>query len=177
MITQVTTESITAYLRVQPGENLHHALTALLVAENLRGGSVVSAAGSARSVKYGVVDLDAEGVPFYKNQKEIRAGIEIIGISGSLGIDIEGEPAAHLHGSFALPDGRVFAGHIYDLTTLVTVEVAVIASEASVWLRDFERFPGGHKMPIFVPTGKASSSQQERRTPFRSTLNKVGSSY
>lgn len=144
-------------LRVGPGGDLIEALTTALDDVQADGAAVVTAIGSLEFLRYAVVTIDDTGVPRYTTVIEETGAIEITSIQGHLGREDDATPTAHLHGTFALTDGSVRAGHVYGARALVTVEITLLVSDQLRWQRRHEVYKQGKQMPILLP--------QDRSTP------------
>lgn len=138
-------------LRLGPGEDLLQGLAHVLDAEDVDGGALVAAAGSLQSLSYSVVSIGADSIPRYTNIVEEHGAIEVTGIQGHLGREADGNATCHLHGSFALSDGSVRAGHIYAAAVLVTVELTVILTPEAAWKRSSVEYGDSHQMPVLLP--------------------------
>ncbi|MDR6989207.1 putative DNA-binding protein with PD1-like motif [Paenarthrobacter nitroguajacolicus] len=115
------------------------------------GGALVAAAGSLEFLRYSVVKPDEENIPRYTDIIEETGAIEITGLQGHLGRESDGSATSHLHGTFALGDGTVRAGHVYDARVLVTVEMTVLLSDGLAWKRSVVEYGAGKTMPVLLP--------------------------
>ncbi|MET3936644.1 PPC domain-containing DNA-binding protein [Arthrobacter sp. OAP107] len=139
-------------LRVGPGENLLTALNAVLDEQHSNGGALVAAAGSLEFLRYSVVKPDEENVPRYTEIIEESGAIELTGLQGHLGREANGSPTSHLHGTFALDDGSVRAGHVFDARALVTVELTVLLCGDLIWQRSTVKYGDDKEMPVLLPS-------------------------
>lgn len=114
--------------------------------------AIVAAAGSLQSLKFGVVSIQEDDVPRYTDVVELDGAIEITGLQGHVGSEVDGSRTFHLHGTFANSDGSVVAGHVYEAKVLVTVEITLIGTTQVQWQRSAEEYASGHTMPILLPS-------------------------
>ena len=114
-------------------------------------------AGSAEQLCYGVVSLDEDGVPRYTDVLTIDGAIELTGLQGHVGSNADGTPTCHLHGNFGLEDGSVVAGHVYSARVLVTIEMTLLGSRDTKWVRSSEKYRGEHVMPVLLPQVESKS--------------------
>lgn len=150
MIVVGSHDNLVLYVRVEPGEDVIESMKLAVESYSLGSAAVVAAAGSAELVRYGVVKL-VDGVPIYEDPQELTGAIELTGIQGHIGREASGKLTFHLHGSFALADGSVVAGHVYEALALVTAEITLIGTYESEWVRSAEKYRDGHLMPILTP--------------------------
>lgn len=106
-------------LRLQPGDDLRAALTALLVQRDQQAGFVVAGIGSLSAAAIRCAGRDAPLV--------LSGDLEVLTLSGSLA------PAgAHLHISVSDAAGRVVGGHVAQGCIVRTTLEAMVA-----WLPDW----------------------------------------
>jgi len=86
-------------LRLNPGDDLRDALSAILRASGGQAAFVVSGIGSLREARLRLAGRD--------EPHHMVGDLEILTLSGTLGL---GGP--HLHASLADADGRVLGGHV-----------------------------------------------------------------
>jgi uncharacterized protein len=139
-------------LRLGPGEDLLAGLAGILDAQGADGGALVAAAGSLEHLAYSVVRMEPDNVPRYTRIIEEIGAIEITGLQGHLGREVDGSATTHLHGTFALEDGSVRAGHVFAARVLVTVELTVILTPDLAWHRSSVQYGAGNQMPVLLPS-------------------------
>jgi len=106
-------------VRLQPGDDVHAALTALLLQREQQAGFVVAGIGS---LSRAAVRLAGHDEPLV-----LSGDLEVLTLSGSL------SPAgAHLHISVADADGRTWGGHVAQGCIVRTTLEAVVT-----WLADW----------------------------------------
>lgn len=160
MIAIASRNTLVVYVRAEPGENIHEVLYRAVADHGLVSAAVVSVAGSAESIRYGVVSVGRDRFPRYTEVVEEHGAIELTGLQGHVGTEGGGAMTAHLHGSFARADGSVIAGHLYQARALVTVEMTVLGASDVSWIRSEQEYGSeGHRMPILVPVAHALASQ------------------
>lgn len=107
-------------LRLQPGDDVRSALTALLDQRRQTAGFVVAGIGSLSRAAIRLAGRDAPLV--------LTGDLEVLTLSGSV------SPAgAHLHISVSDADGRVLGGHVAEGCLVRTTLEAVFA-----WLPDWQ---------------------------------------
>lgn len=151
---EVTTSSdnVMISVRAQPGEDLFEVLYEAVQRTDVMSAALVSAAGSAEHLSYGVVSVGEDCVPRYTEVLTLEGAIEITGLQGHIGTNADGTPTCHLHGNFGLENGSVVAGHVYAARALVTIEMTLIGSRQTKWVRSSEKYKGDHIMPVLLPT-------------------------
>jgi predicted DNA-binding protein with PD1-like motif len=134
--------------RFGPGTEIVTALLEEIQSRTFDGAAVVSATGSLESVKFTVAVFDADNHPTYGPMQHHQGAIEMASLGGHLGRGPGGEPALHLHGSFALSDGRVVGGHLFEARVLATVEITMLCGVA--WTGTLYEHPGTAARPTFI---------------------------
>lgn len=153
----ISNDSTFVSLRLSPGDNLLTSVSQLLDDHEADGGAVIAAAGSLEFLRYSVVKPDVEGIPRYTDIIEEVGAIEVTGLQGHLGRETDNTATSHLHGTFALSDGKVIAGHVFGARALVTVELTVALFHDVAWQRSSVKYGKDHEMPTLVPTKKSAS--------------------
>lgn len=154
-----STETSMVSLRLGPGEDLLAGIADILDSHEADGGALVAAAGSLEFLRYSVVKIDTDSVPRYTDIIEESGAIEITGLQGHLGREDDMSATCHLHGSFALADGSVRAGHVFGARVLVTAELTVILSPSLVWQRSVVQYGNAGKMPVLLPQQRLASAR------------------
>lgn len=145
--------------RVGPGDDLLASVARVLDEQDADGGALVAAAGSLEFLRYSVVKPDADNVPRYTHIVEESGAIEITALQGHLGREADGAATCHLHGTFAMEDGSLRAGHVFGARVLVTVELTVLLSKDLVWQRSNVEYTGGKSMPVLLPQEKPTNGK------------------
>jgi len=155
----ISKDSTVVSLRVGPGDDLLASIARILDEQEADGGALVAAAGSLEFLCYSVVRPDADNVPRYTHIVEESGAIEITALQGHLGRESDGAATCHLHGTFAMEDGSLRAGHVFDARVLVTVELTVLLVKDLVWQRSHVQYTGGKSMPVLLPQAKPTSGK------------------
>ena len=142
-------------VRLEPGEDVGGRLLGELDRAERGGAGVVAAVGSLRSLTYAVASLADDTLVAYRERRRLDGAIEVCSLQGHLGRDPEGRPGFHLHGAFALEDGRLVGGHVFEAAVLATLEVSLLLADALDWRIEPFLPPGRHDPPsglrTFVP--------------------------
>ena len=108
-----------------------------------------------RSLTYAVASPSETTLVAYRERRRLEGAIEVCSLQGHLGRDPEGRPGFHLHGAFALEDGRLVGGHLFEATVLATLEVTLLLTDALGWRIEPFLPPGRRDPPpgmrTFVP--------------------------
>jgi uncharacterized protein len=84
-------------------------------------GAWLNIIGGVLEVTLGYYDIDKK-----EYQWQTFQGLrEITGIQGNIALNEQGEPMAHLHGSFSDENYQMIGGHVKDFVAAATVEVFV----------------------------------------------------
>jgi len=151
-----STASRVLSIRMGPGENVCTRLCVELSNVGAGAGSVTSCVGSLSRLVYAVAELPSNGgLVAYSDRQMITGAIEVGSLQGHLGRDLSGQPAFHLHGVFALADGTLVGGHVFDAQVLATLEVSLLIPEGITWRAEPLTATGsGEPLPglrVFVP--------------------------
>lgn len=141
-----------ALIHLEPGEVLHEGVIAAFEESERRFPLVVSCIGSLRFIDYGLAACDDQGIvgPGLRFTRSEDA-IEIGGISGHVGVDVDGNVSPHLHGVMFGRLGDCFGGHIFKAVALITLEFALIGDSAPSWRRVHEPVLGSPPLPLLKP--------------------------
>ncbi len=116
---------------------------------------MVSAIGSVYDVAFSTVTLDRFGKVGRSDPIRLDDAVELVGLQGQFGRDGTQRPQFHLHGMFALADGRVVGGHLFAARVLATVEVVLGFGEIGWFAHPLE--PGRDDLLVFEPVRAESS--------------------
>lgn len=122
-------------LRIGAGADVISALVDVLRSHNHTSVAIVCAVGSLSSIDLCTVTAEG-GKVAYTNRRRLEGAIEVCSLAGHLSLDASGQPAGHFHGAFALEDGTMVGGHIFDARVLVTLELTLLAPAGVVWTVD-----------------------------------------
>ena len=98
-------------------------------AAGLAGAAVMSAVGSFSTVVYTLPEVLDDGSFSYVGLRRCDEPLSIVSLSGHFGRDAAGGVRHHLHSAFALNDGRVLGGHLFEGVVLVTAEITMLPCE------------------------------------------------
>jgi predicted DNA-binding protein with PD1-like motif len=142
-------------LRMEPGEDVGERLCRELDLAAAAGAAVAAAIGSLRELTYAVASPSAETLVAYRDRQRLLGAIEVCALHGHVGRDETGAPGFHLHGVFALDDGRVVGGHVFAARVLATLEVTLLLADGVAWCIEPFVPPGCAEAPpglrAFVP--------------------------
>lgn len=113
-------------IRLYPGDLLTSSLTALLREEGIRY-AALSGLGAARHVVIGYYDA----VQRDYERHEIDEQMEVLSLIGNCSTR-DGEPALHIHATFAHRDLSVIGGHVFEIETNPTLEIWLRVEDARV---------------------------------------------
>lgn len=122
-----------ACLRFFPDTDLGSGLVDQLDAMGFNGATVAAVTGSLSDLTFTVPYLRDDGSVALAPCFRERGAIEILSLQGHLGRDDAGVGRFHLHGAFALSDGRIVGGHFIKATVLATAEVTLIVGPDLGW--------------------------------------------
>lgn len=114
------------FVRLERGDPVHASLTALMEAEEVRGG-FFNALGAISDVELGYYDLERREY----DRRAFREEVEIASATGSLSV-LEGKPHVHLHAVVSDRECRAFGGHVFQAKAAATVEVLIHVSEQPI---------------------------------------------
>jgi predicted DNA-binding protein with PD1-like motif len=143
----VKSRARTLSLRLPPGADAIKQLLAELRNTGAQGAAIVSAVGSFSDLSYAVTKLNDRTIVEFLDRQVIHGAIEICHFQGHFGFDANGDECFHCHGVFALQDGRIVGGHIFDARVLATLEVTLLVSDDVRW-RFYPFIPPGESTPV-----------------------------
>lgn len=104
-------------LTFQRGEQLTQTLTDFVKEKNIKA-SWISGLGGAQWAELGFYDFDKQEYIW----KRFDTPLEITALQGNVAW-MNGEPALHIHGTFAGSDYQAIGGHVKELEVSVTCEL------------------------------------------------------
>lgn len=113
-------------VRLFPGDHLMPSLTALIEQEGIRY-AALSGLGAARHVVIGYYDAAQKDY----ERHEIDEQMEVLSLIGNCSTR-DGEPALHIHATFAQRDLSVIGGHVFEIETNPTLEIWLRVEDARV---------------------------------------------
>jgi hypothetical protein len=117
-------------LGLQPGANMHDAITLPLLALGMRSASMTILGGRIERLLYCVAPPDPTGerVANYTRPIDVGPATLIFG-NATLGRSARGEAVVHCHATFVCDDGTVRGGHIVvDRSIVADVELPVLVT-------------------------------------------------
>jgi predicted DNA-binding protein with PD1-like motif len=106
-------------VRLQRGEEVVSALTDFVRAESIQAGSI-SGIGAVSDLSLGFFDPTSREYI----REDLAGGYEVVNLAGNVSV-LAGEEMLHLHATVADIDHRTRAGHLFQATVSVTLEVVV----------------------------------------------------
>lgn len=113
-------------IRLYPGDRLTPSLTSLIKQEGIRY-AALSGLGAARHVVIGYYNAAQKDY----ERHEIDEQMEVLSLIGNCSTR-DGEPALHIHATFARRDLSVIGGHVFDAETNPTLEIWLRVEDARV---------------------------------------------
>lgn len=129
-------------LTFQRGERLVETLTGFVKEKNIKA-SWISGLGGAQWIELGFYDFDAREYIW----KRFDSPMEITTLQGNIGWK-DGEPALHIHGSFAGSDYSSVGGHLRELEISVTCELHLHTIFDHTLTRSFDEATGANLLDI-----------------------------
>jgi predicted DNA-binding protein with PD1-like motif len=112
-VTAVPSRMSTLTLRLRPGQDLRQQLAAVVQAQQIRGGAVLTCVGSLTQVTLRLANQEGPSV--------YRGHFEIVSLVGTLA-----ESGSHLHLSVSDSTGRTIGGHLLDGNLIYTTAEIVL---------------------------------------------------
>lgn len=106
-------------LALAPGDELIASLIGFARHHDVDG-AVLQGLGSVRRLELGHYDPDRGAY----DRQIIHDVLEVCGITGNIAL-LDGEPYAHVHGTFSRADATVIGGHVFSAICAAALEVAV----------------------------------------------------
>ncbi|WP_240410406.1 PPC domain-containing DNA-binding protein [Hymenobacter oligotrophus] len=122
----------TLTLRLRPGQDLRQQLMALVKAEGIKAGAMITCVGSLTQVTLRLANQEGP--------TEYRGHFEIVSLVGTLA-----ESGSHLHLSVADSTGRTIGGHLLDGNLIYTTAEVVVGVLGEVEFRREEDLTFGYK--------------------------------
>ena len=131
-------------IRLAPGESLRQRLSEFAGAAGVRNAVVVSAVGSVRDVAFRGIKAGAKLpiTPPRMHRHEVAGPLELLGLTGNIMPDEQGNPDCHLHVMAARSSGEVIGGHLFDATVFATCEVVLSELEGEGLERHLSKHGG-----------------------------------
>lgn len=106
------------FLRLDPGEEIHASLQTLADDIGFDAAAITSGIGRTRNSTYGYMDDD-----HHYHRRTITGGSELVTLQGNLARRENGDAFTHLHATFSDDDLTPHAGHMFEATVHVVVEL------------------------------------------------------
>ena len=131
-------------LKIESGQPLLGKLVEFARAVSLRHAVVVSAVGSVRDVAFRGIKAGAKLpiTPPRMHRHEVAGPLELLGLTGNIMPDEQGNPDCHLHVMAARSSGEVIGGHLFDATVFATCEVVLSELEGEGLERHLSKHGG-----------------------------------
>jgi predicted DNA-binding protein with PD1-like motif len=140
-------------LKISPGEPLQEKLLAFARAVDLKHAVIVSAVGSIQDLKFRGIKAGAKLpiTPPRMHLHEVAGPLELLGLTGNILPDEQGQLDCHLHVMAARSSGDVLGGHLFDARVFATCEVVLSELTAEGLERHLSRSGGVHT--VFIEEG------------------------
>lgn len=114
-------------LKIEPGEPLEARLLDFARAVELRHAVLVSAVGSIQDLVFRGIKAGAKLpiTPPRMHLHEVAGPLELLGLSGNIMPDAQGQPSCHLHVMAARSSGDVLGGHLFSARVFATCELVL----------------------------------------------------
>ncbi|MFL5272356.1 MAG: PPC domain-containing DNA-binding protein [Anaeromyxobacteraceae bacterium] len=114
-------------IKIAPGQRLHARLVEFARTAGVTQAVVVSAIGSVEDVRFRGIKSGAK-LPITApriHEHEVQGPLELLGLTGNLVPDEQGEVDCHLHVIAARSSGEVLGGHLHDAKVFATCEIVL----------------------------------------------------
>ena len=114
-------------LKIKPGEPLEARLLAFARAVDLKHAVIVSAVGSIQDLEFRGIKAGAKLpiTPPRMHLHQVAGPLELLGLTGNIMPDEQGELSCHLHVMAARSSGDVLGGHLFSARVFATCEVVL----------------------------------------------------
>ncbi len=140
-------------LKISPGEAIQPKLVEFARAVGLRHAVIVSAVGSIQELKFRGIKAGAKLpiTPPRMHLHEVEGPLELLGLTGNILPDEQGELDCHLHVMAARSSGDVLGGHLFAARVFATCEIVLSELTAEGLERHLSRSGGVHT--VFIEEG------------------------
>lgn len=114
-------------LKISQGENIHESLKRFAEEADIKNAILVSAVGSVTNVVFRGIKTGAK-LPLSLHRTsihELEGPLELLGLTGNIFPDKNGEADAHLHTIVSKSSGEVYGGHLYEAKVFASCEIVV----------------------------------------------------
>ncbi|MBK9516302.1 MAG: DNA-binding protein [Anaeromyxobacter sp.] len=131
-------------LKIKPGEPLQQRLLEFARAVELRHAVVVSAVGSIQDLEFRGIKAGARlpMTPARMHLHLVEGPLELLGLTGNILPDEQGQLDCHLHVMAARSSGDVLGGHLFSARVFATCEVVLSELNAEGLERHLSRTGG-----------------------------------
>lgn len=114
-------------LKIKPGEPLEPKLLAFARAVDLKHAVIVSAVGSIQDLEFRGIKAGAKLpiTPPRMHLHQVAGPLELLGLTGNIMPDEQGQLSCHLHVMAARSSGDVLGGHLFSARVFATCEVVL----------------------------------------------------
>jgi len=114
-------------LNFEKGEEVMSGLKTFFEEKGIKAG-YVTGLGAASEVVVAYYNLETK---IYE-KKQIHEDVEILSLTGNVGVKEGGEIVVHIHGTFGRRDFTVFGGHIFEIVISGAGEIHVTSFEGKI---------------------------------------------
>lgn len=140
-------------IKIAPGESLQRRLAEFAQATGVRHAIIVSAVGSLQDVTFRGIKTGAK-LPLTAPRihlHQVQGPLELLGLTGNILPDEQGEIDCHLHVLAGKSSGEVLGGHLLDARVFATCEIVLTELAAEGLLRHLSRTGGVPTVFIETP--------------------------
>lgn len=138
-------------VKIHPNEDLLVELNRFCNENNLKHGAILTGLGSLKQVSF-FDPAETPGEPGqygYQNPIEWNEITELVGISGIICEDEEGNPSLHVHYSVSDKEGKTFSGHVNTGNIVFATADIIIGEIEGIFMgRDIDSI---FNLPLFSP--------------------------
>ena len=131
-------------IKIAPGESLLRRLAEFAHAAGVRHAIVVSAVGSVQDVTFRGIKTGAKLpiTPPRVHPHQVQGPLELLGLTGNILPDEQGEVDCHLHVLAGRSSGEVLGGHLLEARVFATCEIVLTELGAEGLWRHVSRTGG-----------------------------------
>jgi hypothetical protein len=140
-------------IKIAPGESLQRRLVEFAQAAGVKHAVIVSAVGSIQDVTFRGIKTGAK-LPLTAPRvhlHQVQGPLELLGLTGNVLPDEQGEIDCHLHVLAGRSSGEVLGGHLLDARVFATCEIVLTELAAEGLLRHLSRTGGVSTVFIDTP--------------------------
>lgn len=140
-------------IKIAPGESLQRRLVEFAQAAGVKHAVIVSAVGSIQDVTFRGIKTGAK-LPLTAPRvhlHQVQGPLELLGLTGNVLPDEQGEIDCHLHVLAGRSSGEVLGGHLLDARVFATCEIVLTELAAEGLQRHLSRTGGVPTVFIDTP--------------------------